>query len=275
MTKTWLITGAARGFGRVMTEKLLARGDRVVATVRRAGSLEIAHPNLRVLHMDLTDPATIRDAADAAFSEGRIDVVVANAGYGLFGAAEELTDAAISRQIATNLTGAIDFVRAVVPQLRRQEGGRFLQISSEGGQVAYPGFSLYHATKWGIEGFIEAVAQEVAGFGIEFMLVEPGPTRTDFAASADMADAMPEYEESNVGAIRRDLRAIAEGGSGQSFAGQADLGRSVDAMIAAGDAAQPALRLALGQTAFDNISAALETRLSELKRQRDVTLASD
>ncbi|GGB00051.1 SDR family oxidoreductase [Allosediminivita pacifica] len=275
MTKTWFITGAARGFGRLLTEKLLARGDKVFATVRREGSLTLEHPNLRVLHMDLTDPASIRGSIDAAFREGRIDVIIANAGYGLFGAAEELSDAAISRQIATNLTGAIDLVRAALPHLRGQQGGRFLQVSSEGGQLAYPGFSLYHATKWGIEGFIEAVAQEVAGFGIEMTLIEPGPTATEFATSVDMAQTIPAYEESNVGAVRRDLRAIAEGGTGDSFAGLADAGRSVDAMIALAEQQELPRRLVLGSTAFDNIGATLRARLSELKAQRDVPLAAD
>lgn len=217
MTKTWLITGASRGFGRAMTDKLLARGDCVIATVRRKGSLDLAHPNLTVLHLDLTDTASIRGAVDEAFRQ-RVDVVVGNAGYGLFGAAEELEEVAIERQIATNLTGAMALVRAALPHLRAQGGGRFLQISSEGGQIAHPGFSGYHATKWGIEGFIEAVAQEVASFGIEMLIVEPGPTPTDFAASADLAPANPVYDDTPVGQVRRALVDIAAGGKGESFA---------------------------------------------------------
>ena len=137
---------------------------------------------LRVLPLDLNDVAAIRRTADRAFGEmGRIDVVVSNAGYGLFGAAEELSDAQIDRQIATNLVGSIQLIRASLPHLRAQGGGRVLQLSSTGGQVAYPNFSLYHATKWGIEGFVEAVAQETASFGIDFVLVEPGPTGTNSA----------------------------------------------------------------------------------------------
>lgn len=275
MTKTWLITGAARGFGRCMTEKLLARGDKVIATVRREGSLELAHPNLRILTMDLTDAPSIRAATDAAFAPGRVNVIVGNAGYGLFGAAEELSDAAIARQVATNLTGAIDLVRAAIPHLRAQGGGRFLQVSSEGGQVAYPGFGLYHVTKWGIEGFIEAVSQEVAGFGIEMMIVEPGPTPTDFAASIDMAAANPVYEATAVGDIRRGLLDIAAGGVGESFAKLADVGRSVDAMIAIAGREQMPRRLALGSTAYGNIERALNGRLSELKVLREVTLSAD
>ncbi|MGL5012056.1 MAG: SDR family oxidoreductase [Paracoccaceae bacterium] len=254
---------------------LLARGDRVIATVRREGSLELAHPNLRILTMDLTDAASIRAATDAAFAAGRVDVITGNAGYGLFGAAEELSDAAIARQVATNLTGAIDLVRAAIPHLRAQGGGRFLQVSSEGGQVAYPGFGLYHATKWGIEGFIEAVSQEVAGFGIAMTIVEPGPTPTGFAASVDMAVASPVYEATAVGDIRRALLNTVAGGTGESFAKLADVGRSVDAMIAVAEREQMPRRLALGSTAFANIGRALNGRLSELEAQEDVTLSAD
>jgi len=275
MTKTWFITGAARGFGRAITEKLLDRGDSVIATVRREGSLDLDHPNLTVLTMDMTDTGSMRTVIDAAFAKGSVDIIVGNAGYGLFGAAEELDDAAVARQIATNLTGAIELVRIAVPHLRAQGGGRFLQVSSEGGQVAYPGFSVYHATKWGIEGFIESVSQEVAAFGIEMSIIEPGPTPTDFAASADLAKALDVYETTLVGNIRRTLVEIAAGGSGEGFAKLANVGRSVDAMIALGDRPQMPRRLALGSAAFGNIQTALTARLSELEAQRDITFAAD
>jgi len=258
-----------------MTEKLLSRGDRVIATVRREGSLDLVHTNLKILIMDMTDAASIRAATDKAFTSGRVDIVVGNAGYGLFGAAEELDEAAITRQIATNLTGAIDLVRAALPHFRAQGGGRFLQVSSEGGQVAYPGFSIYHATKWGIEGFIEAVSQEVAGFGIEMAIIEPGPTPTDFVGSADMAVPQDAYEATMVGDIRRTLAEISAGGSGEGLGKLADVGRSVDAMIALGDQATMPRRLALGSAAFGHIHNALTTRLDELVAQKDVTLAAD
>jgi NAD(P)-dependent dehydrogenase (short-subunit alcohol dehydrogenase family) len=138
---------------------------------------------------------------------GRIDVIVSNAGYGLFGAAEEVTDAQVDRQIATNLTGSIALIRAALPHLRRQGGGRIVQVSSEGGQIAYPGFSLYHATEWGIEGFVEAVAQEVAPFGIRFILAEPGATATSFGAALDrtqpMAVTFPRVSDSRHDAMVR------------------------------------------------------------------------
>ncbi len=183
---TWLITGASRGFGRELTEQLLARGDRVAATLRRPERLEGLAARYRdrlwIRALDVTDTAQIRQVVDAAFAElGRIDVVVSNAGHGLFGAAEEVSDAQIERQVRTNLTGAIQLARAVVPHLRAQGGGRILQLSSMGGQIAFPGLSIYHATQWGIEGFYESLAAEVAPFGIDTILVEPGFARTGFA----------------------------------------------------------------------------------------------
>ena len=208
MSKTWLITGASSGLGRLMTERLLARGDRVVATVRRPDSLadlQREHGDrLAAPVLDLTDTTGIRAVVATSFRQlGRIDVLVSNAGYGLFGAAEEVTDAQIEHQIATNLIGSIQFIRAAIPHLRQQGGGRIVQVSSEGGQIAYPAFSLYHATKWGIEGFIESAVQEVAPFGIDFIIVEPGPTATNFGVGLVRASPMDIYNDTPAGAVRR------------------------------------------------------------------------
>ena len=134
--------------------------------------------------LDVTDTTAVRAVVERAFDHmGRIDVVVNNAGYGLFGAAEEVSDDQIRRQIDTNLIGSIQVIRAALPLLRAQGGGRILQLSSAGGQTTFPNFSLYHTTKWAIEGFIEAVAQEVAHFNIEFTIVEPGVAKTNFGVS--------------------------------------------------------------------------------------------
>ncbi|MDU5453583.1 SDR family oxidoreductase [Pseudescherichia vulneris] len=271
--KTWLITGASSGLGHLMCEKLLARGDRVVATVRREVALADMRTQygdrLQVLVLDLSMTATIRPAVEAAFAQaGRIDIVVSNAAYGLFGAAEELSDTQIERQLTTNLMGSIQLIRAAIPFLRQQGGGRIVQVSSEGGQIAYPNFSLYHASKWGIEGFVEAVRQEVAAFGIDFLLVEPGPTATQFGAGLDMADALPEYQETAAGKMREALR------SGELVI-KGDAEKCVTAMIAAADADSPPLRLPLGSTAYDNIDAALRARLEALHAMKAVAYSAD
>jgi NAD(P)-dependent dehydrogenase (short-subunit alcohol dehydrogenase family) len=273
MTRTWFITGTSTGLGRILTERLLERGDRVVATLRRPGALDellARHGDrLHPLTLDVTDTQAIRTVVAEAFERmGRIDVVVGNAGYGLFGAAEELSDAQIERQLATNLTGSIQLIRAVLPYLRKQGGGRIVQVSSEGGQIAYPNFSLYHATKWGIEGFVESVAKEVAPFGIDFLIVEPGPTLTSFRQGLEHALPMDCYENTPAGEVRR---AVSSG----SFALKGDAVKTVNAMIDAADADRPPLRLALGSTAYASISQALAERLRLLEAQKDVAFSAD
>jgi hypothetical protein len=164
-SRNWLITGVSSGFGRELATQLLDRGDTVVGTVRRPDSVaDLLQKYPDTFHrelLDVTDADAVRVVVDRSFrSLGRIDVVVSNAGYGLFGAAEELSDEQVGQIIATNLTGSIQLIRASLPHLRAQGSGRIIQISSYGGQVAFPGNSLYHATKWGIEGFAESVAHE-------------------------------------------------------------------------------------------------------------------
>ncbi|WP_413626602.1 SDR family oxidoreductase [Luteibacter sp. Lutesp34] len=273
MQKTWFITGATSGLGHEMTRQLLADGQKVIAAARRPEALdrlERDYPaQLDILPLDLTQPDSIASAiADAFERHQRVDVIVSNAGYGLFGAAEELASAQIDRQIATNLAGSIHLIRAALPFLRRQGGGRIMQVSSEGGQIAYPGFSLYHATKWGIEGFVESVAQEVAAFGIDFIIAEPGPTGTNFGANLDRAEPLAAYEETPAGAIRR---AFDDG----SFDIKGDAARTVAAMISAARSDTPPLRLTLGSTAYASISQALRTRLQALEAQRDVAYSAD
>ena len=174
--RTWLITGVSSGFGLQLTEQLLQRGDCVIGTVRdvrKTPEKALNYPQTFFAEvLDVTHTRATREVVERAFARhGRIDVVVSNAGYGLFGAAEELSDTQVEHIIATNLTGSIQLIRAALPHLRAQGGGRIIQISSYGGQVAFAGNSLYHATKWGIEGFAESVAQEVAPFGIGVTIV--------------------------------------------------------------------------------------------------------
>jgi NAD(P)-dependent dehydrogenase (short-subunit alcohol dehydrogenase family) len=199
--RTWFITGVSSGFGRQLTDQLLKRGDSVVGTVRDTGKvadLLARYPeSFHAEVLDVTDTAAIREVVKRSFARlGRIDVIVSNAGYGLFGAAEELTDKQVEHIVATNLVGSIQLIRAALLHLRTQGGGRIIQITSYGGQVAFPGNSMYHATKWGIEGFVESVAQEVASFGIGMTIVEPGGARTEFRyGSAQVAELMPIYDE--------------------------------------------------------------------------------
>jgi NAD(P)-dependent dehydrogenase (short-subunit alcohol dehydrogenase family) len=270
MSKNWLVTGASSGLGRGLVDRALARGDKVVATLRKPGALDdllASHTShLRIAECDVTDLGAMRRVVAESFDAfGRIDIIVSNAGYGLFGAAEELSDAQIDRQIATNLTGSMQFIRAVIPRLRDQGGGRIVQVSSEGGQIAYPSFAAYHATKWGIEGFVEAVAQEVAPFGIDFVIVEPGPTRTNFGTGLDRAAALPCYADTPAGELRRALDS--------GYFEFADAAKTVEAMLVTIDEEKPPLRLALGKFAYEHIRDALTKRLASVEAQKVIALS--
>jgi NAD(P)-dependent dehydrogenase (short-subunit alcohol dehydrogenase family) len=272
MNRTHFITGTSSGFGRLLTEQLLARGDRVAATLRRPEALDDLKAEygerLWVAALDVTDAAAVRAVVGRAFADlGCIDVVVSNAGYAVFGAAEEASDAQLRRQLDTNLIGSIQLIRAVLPHLRAQGGGRIVQVSSEGGQIAYPGFSLYHASKWGIEGFVEAVAQEVAPFGIAFTLVEPGPAATDFGRGLDRTEPSPIYADTPVQALRR---ALEDGGFVLG-----DARKMVREMLVSLDVSPPPRRLLLGAQAYAQVRAALQQRLVELDAQRAIALSTE
>ncbi|ATA18136.1 SDR family oxidoreductase [Brenneria goodwinii] len=272
--RTWFITGVNSGFGRLMTEQLLERGDRVAGTARKMDALsdlqEKYGDRLWLEQLDLTDTPEICRVVDAAFAHfGHIDVVVNNAGYGLVGAAEELLDEQIIHQLNTNVVGSIQVVRAALPHLRAQGGGRILQLSSMGGQWAMPGLSLYHASKWAVEGFFESTMQDIAPFNIQVTLIEPGSARTEFAAnSAAISPAMDVYAQTPAGAVRR----VIEPG----FRGQpGDAAKMAQAMIVSVDQVPAPKRLALGSDAYNNIKAALTERLAALEAQKDIAFSTD
>lgn len=272
--RIWLITGVSTGFGRELTQQLLVKGDRVVGTVRNLASVqplmgqwpETFHPEI----LDVTDTGAITDVVERTFTQfGRIDVAISNAGYGLFGAAEELSDRQIEQMIATNLLGSIQFIRRVIPIMRQQGGGRIIQISSYGGQVAFPGNSLYHATKWGIEGFVESVAQEVAPFGIGMSLVEPGGARTEFRyGSAQVAALMPVYDATPAHAFLRMLdpaNGLAPG----------DPTRMATRIIESVDRQPASLRMVLGSQALQGTIDVLRERLRNFEQQVELAASTD
>ncbi|HEY4254058.1 MAG TPA: SDR family oxidoreductase [Roseomonas sp.] len=274
MMRTWFITGASRGIGRQMTEQLLARGERVVATARRIEELQAlaaAHDGrLHAARLDVTDTAAIRRVvAEAVAMFGRIDVLVSNAGVAVLGAAEELEDDGIDRQLATNLVGPIQLMRAVLPHFRAQGAGRIIQVSSEGGQMAFPSLSLYHATKWGIEGFCESLMLEVAPFDIRVTLVQPGHLDTGFDDQLLRAGTTIEaYQKTTVGHYRR-LHAMGR------FPRIGDSAKVAAAILALADLAKPPKRLTLGSDAYRNLHRALTARLAELESQKDSAPATD
>jgi NAD(P)-dependent dehydrogenase (short-subunit alcohol dehydrogenase family) len=266
---TWFITGASRGIGRELTEQILIRGDRVAATLRRPEQLDDLKQEfgdrLWTRRLDVTDTAEIERVVGEAFADhDRIDLVVSNAGYGAFGTAEDLSDEQVDAIIATNLTGSIQLARRSVPHLREQGGGVLVQLSSMGGHITVPGFAIYHATKWGIEGYFETLAQEVAPFGIRTVLVEPGMVRTSFY---DAAERVPLSEPYRGGPA--DLPEIPVDEMPGSQSGVAH------AIIEAALSDEPPLRLLLNSDAYDAVTTTLRERLNELEAQRASAYAAD
>lgn len=272
MPKTWFITGTSSGFGRLMTEQLLERGDRVAATARNTDSLadlEATHGDLLwTARLDVTDTEQVRDVLNRAFADlGRVDVIVNNAGYGLFGAAEELSDTQILDQINTNLIGPIQITRAALPLLREQGGGRIIQLSTYGGQAANAGATLYNASKFGIEGFMEALAKEAAAFNIGVTIVEPGGARTGFRGrTSQLAEPLAAYDGTPA-AMVRGIRAY------DQYVG--DPAKMAAAIIASGDAPTAQRRLVLGSDSQQFIHAALLERLAEVEAQLESAALTD
>ena len=270
-TQTWFITGTSSGFGQILTEQLLAQGHRVAATLRRPEALDdlraSAGDRLWLGQLDVTDPESARRVVDAAFDAlGTIDVVVNNAGYGVFASVEEASEEQIERVIDTNLLGSINVIRAALPHLRAQGSGRILQVSSAGGQTTYPNFSYYHASKWGIEGFCETIAQEVAPLGISVTIVEPGATPTGFGGALDTAPVMAAYDATPAGDVRRAI-------AGGDFPLDNDPEKIAAAMISSAQTSPAPLRLPLGRDTYDDVRASYVRRLEELDAQRDLALS--
>ena len=272
--RTWFITGVSSGFGRQLSAQLLQRGDRVVGTVRDKSKvtdlLERYPESFHAEVLDVTDTAAIREVVERSFARlGRIDVIVSNAGYGLFGAAEELTNTQVEHIVATNLVGPIQLIRAALPHLRTQGGGRVIQISSYGGQVAFPGNSMYHATKWGIEGFVESVAQEVASFGIGMTIVEPGGARTEFRyGSAQVAALMPIYDQTPAHSFLRMLdprNGLAPG----------DPARMAARIIESVDVDPAPLRMVFGSQALQGTLTTLRKRIADFEAQTELAASTD
>jgi NAD(P)-dependent dehydrogenase (short-subunit alcohol dehydrogenase family) len=246
--RVWLITGASSGFGRALAEAVLAAGDTVVAAARRTGPLAelvARYPDrARAIALDVTDqPRAAAAVADVVLWYGRIDVLVNNAGRGMIGAVEETTDRELRDLMDLHLFGPAALTRAVLPHLRAQGSGAIVQLTSMGGRISFAGAGAYSATKFALTGLTEALAEEVAPFGIKVMLVEPGAFRTGFAGGA-LAQTTPlEAYTDSVGAFRK---ALPESDGQQP----GDPAKAAAAIIAALNAEQTPLHLPLGDDAY-------------------------
>jgi len=260
-SRVWLITGASRGLGRAITEVVLEAGDTVVATARRVDTLDdlVERFGERVvpLGLDVTDRAEVfAVVGEAAERAGRIDVVLNNAGYGLAGAVEEVSEQQVRDQFDVNVFGALWVTQAVLPVMRRQGGGHILQMSSIAGVTTYPNLGMYCASKWALEAIGETLAQEVAGFGIRVTLVEAGEFRTEWSAGS-MVRATPKAAYDTVLARRR------HGLSGAyAHLQPGDPRRAGEALLKLVGVEEPPLRVLLGNSAADLAPAVLRERLA-------------
>jgi NAD(P)-dependent dehydrogenase (short-subunit alcohol dehydrogenase family) len=273
-SRVWLITGASAGFGKVTSEAVLKRGDRVVMTSRKPEKLDAlvsSHAqNALALRHDITDPQSARDVVEQAVAHfGRVDVLLNNAGYGHIGAIEELSDEEWLQQIAVNLFGTIYMTRAVLPQMRKQRAGHLLQMSSLNGIEGMAGGGYYVTSKFAIEGFSESLAAEVGPLGIHVTIIEPGPFRTSFLDEKSKKSARPikDYDDS-VGKTR-DLLHKMDGIQ------PGDPALAAQALIAVVETEKPPLRLPLGAMAYEHIRNKLRSQIKELDAAAPLGEATD
>lgn len=269
MAKTIFITGASRGFGRIWAEAFLQRGDKVVATARNLSSLDDLvkkyGDSLLPIQLDVNDRAADFAAISRAKAHfGRIDVLINNAGYGLFGTVEETTEKEARDQIETNFFGLLWITQAVLPIMREQQSGHIIQLSSVLGVVTLPVLGLYNASKFAVEGLTESLATEVKGFGIHVSLIEPNGFNTDWAgASAYHTQPMGVYDQ-----VKADFQAgIPDGAFGNPNA-------TVDAVLRLVDSQNPPLRLFLGKVAYPWVRQAYEGRVAEWEAWSEVSTAA-
>lgn len=271
MSKVWFITGSSRGLGREFVQAALSRGDRVAATARNTASLNelvTAHGDAVLpLEVDVTDRAAVFEGVKRAKEHfGRLDVVVNNAGYAQIGAVEELTEQELRDQMETNLFGAVWVVQAALPYLREQRSGHIIQLSSAAGVIAMPLGGAYQASKWALEGLNEALAGEVADFGVKVTIIEPGGFATrdgnnpDPLANGHMAQTAPAYDD-----LRRRLGAVA----GRQPAG--DPAAAARALLEIADSDDPPLRILFGQGFYPMIQQAYADRLKTWADWQDLS----
>jgi NAD(P)-dependent dehydrogenase (short-subunit alcohol dehydrogenase family) len=267
LAKTWLITGASKGFGREWTEAALERGDSVAATARNLETLDDLVTTygdaVLPIQLDVTDRAAdfaaVKKAADFF---GELDVVVNNAGYGHFGAIEELSEDDVRSQLETNFFGALWVTQAALPIMRAQGSGHIIQVSSIGGISAFPTVGAYHASKWALEGFSQALSQEVADFGIKVTLIEPGGYSTDWAGpSAKHSDENPAYSE--IREARSRSRASVPPGDPRATRA---------AILKVVDADEPPLRIFFGTVPLGVATADYESRLKTWSEWQPVSI---
>lgn len=271
MSKTIFITGASRGFGKLWAEAFLKRGDKVAATARNLSALDdlvaTYGDNILPVQLDVTNrEAVVKSVNEVAEHFGRIDILINNAGYGLFGTVEETSEEQARAQMETNFFGLLWVTQAVLPVMRKQKSGHIIQVSSFLGLTTLPMLGLYNASKFAVEGLSETIASEVAHLGIKFTLIEPNGFATEWAGNsaiqttADISDYAP---------VRA---AFAESGDNPDTWGKPEA--TVPAILKITDSTNPPLRLLLGKVAYQGIENVYTKRLAEIKEWKEVSIAA-
>jgi NAD(P)-dependent dehydrogenase (short-subunit alcohol dehydrogenase family) len=274
MTKTWLITGSSRGFGRALAETVLGSGDHAVATARRPEQLDDLRQRygdrVRVAALDVTDSGAARGAVELAVREfGALDVVVNNAGYAISAPIEDTTDADFRAQLETNLFGVVNVTRAALPVLHKQRSGHFIQFSSIGGRVGgSPGLGAYQTAKFAVEGFSEVLSNEVRPLGIKVTIIEPGGFRTDWGGSSMTAPPVDADYDQTVGEMNRYRESTVSTWPG-------DPARAAKIILDITRLDDPPLRLLLGAGAVESARKASDARAAEADRWADVSESAD
>lgn len=272
--KTWFITGASRGFGALIAERALARGDAVVATARNRQAIIGRfgdQPNLLAVALDVADEAQARTAAQATIDRfGKIDVLLNNAGFGVMGAVEEATAAEVEAVYRTNVFGLLAVTRAILPSMRQARSGRILNISSIGGYRAGAGFGIYSSTKFAVEGLSEALHAELEPLGIHVTVVEPGYFRTDFLDASSLAVSPMRIADYDATAGK--VRDVATGLNHNQPGGPSKL---ADVLIAFADEPNPPMRLPLGSDTVAAIKAKHASDGVILDAWHDVSISTD
>ncbi len=270
----WLITGCSTGFGRELAKIAVKHGDFVVGTLRKESQVadfEALSPgNIKAVLMDVTNPAQVKEGVQEALNwKGKIDVLVNNAGYGVLGSVEEVTEEAMHQQFEVNVYGAVRLIKAVMPQMRKQRSGHVLNITSIAGLNGFPGVGIYNGSKFALEGIGEALAQETKHLGIRVTNIEPGPFRTDWAGrSATMFySEIEDYKES----AGKNVEAIA-GVSGKQVG---DPVKAAEAMYKVTTLENPPIHLPLGARAYDRARYKFNKVLKEIDEFEDLGLPTD
>ncbi|WP_348267992.1 oxidoreductase [Edaphobacter paludis] len=273
-SRTWFITGASTGFGRILAEEVLKAGGKVIATARKLdkiADLEEKYPGrARAFALDVTDPAQILSiVAQALTGFSPVDVLVNNAGYGLAGGIEEATEDEFMPVFETNVFGLMRVTRAFLPHFRNQRSGNIVNLSSIGGLIGSPGWGYYNASKFAVEGFSEALAGELAPLGVHVTIVEPGPFRTDFLgrSGVEAKERIADYD-ATAGKTRQYFHEQAGKQKGDPL-------RAVQAIIQAVESPQPPLHLVLGALALQRMRGKLDQWKSELDTWQSTTLGAD